>query len=56
MEMHIEDGAMGLAAIQYLERQGVPYITNRGDLQAIRKHLPSVRIRVSKELRPRKRR
>jgi hypothetical protein len=35
METLIEDDAMGLAVIQYLERQGVPHITNRADLEQL---------------------
>src|ERR1051326_3740731 len=35
MERHLEDGAMGLAVIHYLERQGVPYIANRDELEQL---------------------
>jgi hypothetical protein len=35
MEMHIDDGAMGLAAIQFLGRQGIPYIASRAELEQL---------------------
>jgi hypothetical protein len=35
MEMLVEDGAMGLAAIEYLERQGVPRIASRDELEQL---------------------
>lgn len=35
MEMQIEDEALALAAIQYLERQGFPYISNQDELEQL---------------------
>jgi hypothetical protein len=35
METLIEDDAMGLAVIQYLERQGVPRIASRAELEQL---------------------
>lgn len=35
MTMNIDDGAMGLAAIQFLERQGIPNIANRDELEQL---------------------